>query len=314
MKGERLTVWVAFAANLAIAVLKGFAGIFTGSSATLAEAAHSVADTTNQGFLLVSLSLGRREPDEAHPFGYGRERFLWAFVASMFMFLAGAIFSFARGFYGLVAGPVHLGILGGGGSGERFWLLYAILGFALAAESTSLARAVRRTLPQAREQGLGLLAFVRQSKEPTTKTVVYEDSVAVAGVLIAFAGVGLHHWTGSDRAEAAAAVLIGALLMGVAVGLFRDTKGLLIGEAARPEERERVRSIITAEDAVADVLDLRTMYLGPKTMLVAARVDLENGVGADEIERIADRIDGRLRDELPDVKQVFLDPTPGKSG
>ncbi len=313
MSGERLTVSIALAVNAAIAFLKGWVGLMTGSSAMLAEAAHSIGDTTNQGFLLVSLSLADREPDEAHPFGYGKERFLWAFMASIFMFTAGAIFSFARGFYVLLVGPVHLGLLGSGDGSERFWLLYAILGFALVTEGSSLARALQQTIPRARERGMGLLEFVRWSKEPTTKSVVYEDSVAVVGVVIAFAGVALHELTGSDSWDSIAAILIGGLLMAVAVGLFRDTKGLVIGEGARPEEHEQLRRTITRHPEVRDVLDLRTMYLGPQTMLVAARIDLDDGVEGGAVEQLSDRIDGELRDAVPAVKQVFLDATPGRA-
>ena len=150
-EGERLTVWMAFAVNASIAVLKGFAGALTGSSATLAEAAHSVADTANQGLLRLSLSLAEQPPDEEHPFGYGKERFLWSLIASLFIFAAGAIFSFARGLYSIVAGR--------SGGKELFWFLYVVLGYALVAETISWIRALRQTLPEARKRGLGFVAF-----------------------------------------------------------------------------------------------------------------------------------------------------------
>ena len=308
MRGERLTVTIALAVNAVIALLKGWVGLMSGSSAMLAEAAHSIADTTNQGFLLVSLSLAEREPDEQHPFGYGKERFLWSFMASLFMFTAGAIFSFARGFYVLFVGHIHFLVSGSGG--ERYWLLYAILGFALLAEGTSLVRALTQTIPEARARGLGLLEYVRVSKEPTTKSVVYEDSVAVTGVVIALVGVALHELTGNDAWDAIAAILIGALLMAVAIGLFRDTKGLVIGESARQEERDELRAAIERHDEVVEVLDLRTMYLGPSTMLVAARIDLADDVSGGQIERLSDAIDAELRERVETVEQVFLDATP----
>jgi cation diffusion facilitator family transporter len=300
--GEKLTVWIAFAVNASIAILKGAAGLLTGSSAMLAEAAHSVADTVNQGLLRVSLSLGERPPDEEHPFGYGKERFLWSLIASLCIFAAGAVFSVARGVYEIVAGSSE--------SHERFWLLYAILGYALVAESISWVRALRQTVPRARERGLGLVAYTRESSDPTTKTVLYEDSVAVAGVLIAFAGVGLHQLSGDPLPDNVAAIVVGLLLMAVGVGLFRDTKGLVIGEAAPAREREQIREIITRHDEVAEVLDLRTMYMGPGNLVVAARVDLHDDVDAGTIERLSDEIERELCQGTDAVRQLFLDATP----
>jgi cation diffusion facilitator family transporter len=300
--GERLTVWVAFAVNASIAVLKGFAGALTGSSATLAEAAHSVADTANQGLLRLSLSLAERPPDEEHPFGYGKERFLWSLIASLFIFAAGAIFSFARGLYSIVAGR--------SGGKEMFWLLYAVLGYALVAETISWIRALRQTLPEARRRGRGLVAFSRQSDDPTTKTVLYEDSAAVVGVLLALAGVGLHQLTGDPLPDDIAAMVDGVLLMTVGVALFRDTKGLVIGEAAPEDERSRIREIIGQHDEVVDVLDLRTMYLGPGSLMVAVRLDLRDDVDAGTIEQLSETIDRELREAVASVDQVFLDATP----
>ena len=303
---ERLTVLVALAVNVSIAVLKGWVGIATGSSATLAEAAHSVADTTNQALLLLSLSLGRRPPDEQHPFGYGKERFLWSLIASLFMFAAGAIFSFARGLYSILAG--------GGESGGEFWPLYAVLGYALVAETISWARALTQTLPEARRRGMNVIRFSRQSSDPTTKAVLYEDSVAVLGVVIALVGVAVHQLTGDPLAENVAAMLVGVLLMGIGVGLFRDTKGLVIGEAAPEDERRRIRATIEGHPEVLGVIDLRTMYMGPRMLIVAARVDLRDDVEAAVIERLSDMIDGELRAAVSSVRQVFLDATPRTSG
>jgi cation diffusion facilitator family transporter len=306
MGGERVTVWIAIAVNASILVLKAFAGIVTGSSVTLAEAAHSLADTVNQGLLRVSLSLAERPPDEEHPFGYGKERFLWSLIASLGIFAAGAVFSFARGLYSILAG--------GSESHERFWLLYAVLGYALVAETISWARALRQTAPQARERGLGVVAFSRESSDPTTKTVLYEDSAALIGVLLAFAGVAAHQLSGDPLPDNLAAMLDGVLLMLVGAGLFRDTKGLVIGESAPADERERIRAVIERHDEVEKVLDLRTMYMGPGTLVVAARIDLRDDVDARRIERLSDEIDCELREEVKSVDQVFLDATPRRRG
>jgi cation diffusion facilitator family transporter len=302
MRGERLTVWIAIAVNASIALLKGVIGVATGSSATLAEAAHSVADTTNQGLLRVSLTLGERPADEQHPFGYGKERFLWSLIASLFMFTAGAVFSVGRGLYSILAG--------GGSESGSFWMIYAVLGYALVAESVSWLRALRQTLPEARTRRLGLVAFSRQSTDPTTKAVLYEDSAAVLGVVIAFVGVALHEVTGSSLPDNVAAILVGLLLMAVGVALFRDTKGLVIGEAAPEPERETIRAAIEAHDEVERVVDLRTMYTGPGSLMVAVRLDLRDDLDSATIERLSDDIDRELRRAVGSVRDVFLDPTP----
>jgi cation diffusion facilitator family transporter len=301
---ERGTVLIALVANATIAIAKGVAGIATGSSAMLAEAAHSVADTVNQGLLLVSLSLGERPPDEEHPFGHGKERFFWTFLACVLIFFAGAIFSLGDGIRRMIE-P---------GEAGHFGLNYLILGLAAAAEGASLVRAYRQTRKGASEAGLPLREFVRQSTEPTTKTVLGEDTVAVIGVVAAFAGILLSQLTGSARWDAAGAIVIGCLLMYLAVWLGRNMRGLLIGEAARPLQRNQIRAALHGQPEIDALVDLRTMYVGPHRLLVAARVDIADGVTSREIEELADRIDMHLRRVVPDVYDVFLDPTPRGKG
>src|SRR4030095_10414255 len=173
----------------------------------LAEAAHSFADTMNQVFLLVSLSLGDREPDEDHPFGYGKERFFWALLAAVFIFVSGALFSLWQGVHGLLSGET---VEGG------YLLTYAVLVFALVAEGTSWWRGAHQGRSEAggaappAEKPSGV--YVQQSKDPTVKTVLFEDSAAVAGLLLALVGVGLHQLTGMAFFDAGASILIGVLL------------------------------------------------------------------------------------------------------
>lgn len=298
---SRKTVLVAMGANAGIAVAKGIGGAISGSSAMLAEAAHSLADTTNQVFLLVSLHRGKRPADDQHPFGYGQERFFWAFLAAVFIFVAGAAFSVWEGVERLLNPPSE-----GGGLAVPL----VVLAIALALETTSLVRAARQTRGEAREAGLAYPRFVRQSREPTSKLVVFEDSAAVIGVLLAIAGITLAHVTGHEAWDAGASIAIGLLLAVVAVSLGRDTKGLLLGEGARPEERERMREVIESHREVAGLLDLRTMALGPSSLLVAARIDLADGLDSDGLEQLSERIDRELREAVPDVREVFLDATP----
>jgi cation diffusion facilitator family transporter len=306
--GERRTVLIALAANAVIAVAKGAGGLVTGSSAMLAETAHSIADTVDQVLMLVSLPLGEREADEGHPFGYGKDRFFWTFLVAVVIFLAGAIFSIGDGVLRLTGHEM----LGGGGSHE--WVAFVVLAVALASEGTSFVRAFRQTRKGARETGYSLVEFVRISKEPTTKMVFSEDAVAVAGVVVAFVGLALQQATGSDKWDAGAAVLIGLLLVYVAYALGRDIRGLLLGEAARPDQREALRRTLREPAEVEDVVELLTMYTGPRSLLVAARIDLADGVESQRVEQLANELDGRLRDAVEDVDQVFLDPTPRRPG
>ena len=316
MGGERRTVLIALTANATIAVSKALGGLATGSSAMLAETAHSIADTFDQLLMLFSIRLGERDPDEEHPFGYGKERFFWTFLVAVVIFLAGATFAVGDGTLRLM-GYRHIipgvGSLLGGGGGERYWIDYVVLGIALAAEGTSLVRATRQTRKQADAAGYGFIEYVRISKEPTTKMVLSEDSVAVAGVLVAFTGVALQEVTGNYRYDAAASIVIGVLLVYVAYALGRDIRGLLIGEAARPDQRDRMREVICDRAEVDELVELLTMAIGPNSILVAARIDLASEIDSDRVEEVCDEIDEALREAVPDVRNVFLDATPGAS-
>jgi cation diffusion facilitator family transporter len=225
-------------------------------------------------------------------------------LAAVFIFLAGGVFGILEGLDKIFLAKAEK---------ESFALSYGVLGFALVAEGLSWVRAVRQTRGEAGRARMRFARFIRESKEPAVKTVVSEDSAAIAGVLLAFAGVGLHQLTGDKVWDGAAAVAIGVLLCYVGIALGRDTKGLLIGEAALPEQRERMRDAIDRHPEVNRVLELLTMYVGPHTMLVAARVDLEDGIGANRIEELSEQIDRELREVEPDVSQVFVDATPGPS-
>jgi cation diffusion facilitator family transporter len=297
---SRTTVLIALAANSGIAVAKLIAGLAGGSSAMLAEGAHSIADTTNQLFLLGSLRFAQREPDEQHPFGYGKERFLWTFMAAIFIFVGGALFSIYEGVSKLMEGA---------GEPPKYGLTYGVLVLALVLEGASLLRALRQTRSDADRADREIAHYVRTSRDPTTKTVVFEDSAAVAGVLLALIGVGLHQLTGSAAPDAIAAILIGLLLGVVAVGLWRDTRGLLIGEAALPEERERLVAVLCEHPQVDHVVELMTMAMGPDSLLVAVRLDLADGLGSDEVESLAAELERAMRDAVPAARHVFIDPT-----
>jgi cation diffusion facilitator family transporter len=266
----------------------------------LAEAAHSVADTTNQLLLLASLNLSERKPDATHPFGYGKERFFWSFMAAVFIFVSGALFSIYEGVERILSGKAE-----SGGAGIAF----AVLAAAFVLEGLSLIRATRQTREDAARASRPIGRHVRVSRDPTTKTVVFEDSAAVAGVVLAAIGLGLTLITGSPVFDGVASIAIGLLLAGVAFALGKDTKGLLIGEAALPEEREAIERAICGHSGVDELLELMTMALGPQSLLVAVRLDVAPELDSDAVEALATDLERSIREAVPEVQHVFIDPT-----
>src|SRR4051795_4564261 len=301
---SRRTVPLAPAANALVGVAKLAGGLVSGSAAMFAEAAHSLADTTNQAFLLVSIQLGKREPTPERPFGFGQERYLWTFMAAVGMFLAGAIF--AIGFGGMELAT-------GGGESEGVEIAYVVLAVSFAAEGTSWVRAFRQTRGEARDAGKPVWRYARESRDPNVKMVLFEDTVALIGVALATIGIALNELTGLTFFDPAASILIGLLLVFVAFWMGRDAKHLLIGSAALPEEREELEGAIESYEEVEEVEELLTMVLGPNAVLVAARVNLRDDTDADRVEKVSTEIDERLRDVVPDVTEVFLDATPGSA-
>jgi cation diffusion facilitator family transporter len=298
---SRGTVLLALAANAVIAVVKLAGGLVSGSTALLAEAAHSLADTVNQTFLLGSISLAGREPTPDQPFGHGQQRFIWTFMAAVSMFVAGATFAVGYGIVELVKG--------GGGSGD-FAVAWLTLGVAAVAEGSSWLRALRQTRREARDAGLSLYRHVRETRDPNVKMVLFEDSAALVGIAVAGAGIGLEQITGAAYWDAGASIVVGVLLIGVAAWMARDTAHLLAGAAATPRERAAIARVISEADEVEALLELLTMVLGPNALLVCARVDLADGLSSDDVERVANEVDDAIREAVPDVTEVFLDATP----
>ncbi len=299
MAESRSTVLVALGANLGIAVAKGVAGLLSGSSAMLAEAAHSTADTVNQLFLLAALRRGAKPADATHPFGYGKERFFWSLLAAVGIFVAGGAFSVYEGVHGLLV-PAE----------ETTYLVsYVVLAVGLLLEGASLVKALRQVRGEARELGRSTWQQVRLTPDPTIKTVVSEDTAAVVGLLLAAGGLGLHQLTGSAVWDSAAAIAIGLVLVVVAFLLGRDTKELLIGEAADPRTRVALYDDLVARPEVDRVVDLLTMLLGPESLLVAVRADLGTSLGSTEVEAFSTRLEQELREHHERVSVVLLDAT-----
>jgi cation diffusion facilitator family transporter len=292
------TVLIAGAANIFVGAIKLAAGILVGSSAMLAEAAHSAADTLNQGFLLASLRRGARPADARHPFGYGQERYFWSLLAAFGIFIAGAGFSI---FEGLLA-------LGHKESGSPL-PAYLVLVAAGLAEGTSLVRVLVQLRGEARRSGTGMLDHVRSSPDTTVKATLFEDSAAMVGLVFAALGLALRQVTGSPVWDGAASIAIGGLLIVVAVRLGLDSREYLIGRAADPKDLDTIRAEIEKTKGVDKLLELLTMYLGPEHLIVAARVAFSDEISADRAEDVADEIDKRLAGRLTLVPHVFLDPT-----
>ncbi|MEU5728242.1 cation diffusion facilitator family transporter [Streptomyces antimycoticus] len=296
-----VTVFVALGANLVIALAKAVGGVFAGSPALLSEAAHSVADSLNEVFLLASLKRSKRAPDEQHPFGYGKERYFWALLAAVGIFVMGGCFSVFQGAEALSAGSSedHTGYLVGLG----------VLGLALIAEGSSLVRALFQVRGHAREAGRGMAAELRRGDDPTLRTVLAEDSTACLGVVFALLGMWLHMVTGEVAYEATASFLIGGLLVYVAYRLARESRGQLIGEAIDPVQRRELRRFLEGQPEIDTVTSLLTMRLGNDSTLVAARVDLFPGLDSEEVEEVLVRVKTAMAEIWPHADQIFLDVT-----
>jgi cation diffusion facilitator family transporter len=297
-EATRRTVIVAGAANVLVGVVKLAAGILTGSSAMLAESAHSAADTLDQSFLLMSLRQAERPASREHPFGHGQERYFWSLLAAFGIFIAGAGFSVFEGILALTRSQ-H----------ESALFAYVALAIAFVAEGTSLGRAYWQVRREARQEHQEFLQHVESSPDITVKVALFEDSAAVVGLVIAALGVGLRQLTGSSVWDGSASIAIGLLLVVLAVKLGMDSKELLIGRAASPELEQVIRTEIESRPGVDVLLDLRTMYMGPGSLIIAARVALDDEVGANQAEDLADEIDSRLAERLPLQSHVFIDPT-----
>lgn len=294
-----LTVLIAGAANLAIALAKTVAGVLSGSSAMLAEAAHSFADTLNQVFLLTAIKRSAKPADPRHPFGYGMERYFWSLLAAVGIFVLGAGFSVYQGLEAIVAAPAI----------ESLGLTYIVLAIAFVFEGVSWMRAILQVRQQAHAAGSTTLRHVAVVGDPAVKTVVFEDTAALVGIVVAAIGVTLHKLTGDAVWDGAASIAIGLLLVAVAFTLGRENKALLLGQSVDESTLAEMRGEIGDAPGIDQVVELLTMRLGPEQLLVAARVDVEDDQSGGAIEQFADDVEQRLRRRFPEVRHVFLDPT-----
>jgi cation diffusion facilitator family transporter len=296
-----LAVLGALFANGVITILKFAAAVMTGSSGMMAEALHSLADTTNQVFLLLGLRFYKRPASEKHPFGYGKERFFWSFIAAIFIFGVGATYALYEG-YEKLRHP-H--------APEKLALAYWVLAISFALEAGSICLAIYQEMKEARHEGMTFREYLKESKDPTAKTVLFEDSAALLGIIIAAAGLYLteHHAgpAGGAYWDGLASMAIGVVLAIVAFSLARSSRGLLLGEAATPKTVETIRQAIMGHRNVVEVVELLTMHLAPKQILINAHINLRNNLKTDEIERTNEEIEDLIKQAEPKVGKIFLE-------
>jgi cation diffusion facilitator family transporter len=297
--GSVRTVFIALAANVAVAIAKLVAGLLSGSTAMLAEAAHSFADSLNEVFLGISLRRARRPPDATHPLGHGRERFLWALMAAIASFLIGGCLSV---FMAIRKFGVHEPV----GSAVAAWVVLAV---SFAADGASWLQSVGQARREAREHGRSVWRHLVRSSEPLVRAIVVEDSAALIGLAIAAAGLLLRQLLGTNTPDAVASLLIGILLAITAFGLARPLADFLVGRNLPPEELQKLQAILATCPAIEQILTLQAVYTGPEEVIVAAKVHPSKGTTVEELARAMDDLDHKLRTASPFVADVYLDVT-----
>lgn len=294
--GSRTAIIAAFFANLGIAIAKFVGFFFTGAASMLAEAVHSVADTSNQGLLLLGERKARRRPTPEHPFGFGTERYFWAFVVALVIFTLGSLFALFEGEEKL-RNPHELESAG--------WAV-AILLLAIVFESFSLRTAVRESRHVKGDESWW--AFIRRAKVPELPVVLLEDTGALVGLTFALLGVGLAEITGNARFDAAGSIAIGVLLGVIAMILVVEMKSLLIGEAASPAVLTAIAQAIEVAPHVRGLIHIRTQHLGPDELLVAAKLEFDPDLKMPELAEVIDDVEAAIRAAVPAARVIYLEP------
>ncbi|MET0145084.1 MAG: cation diffusion facilitator family transporter [Ilumatobacteraceae bacterium] len=296
-EGSRRAILAAFFANLGIAISKFVGFLITGSAGLLAEAAHSLADTGNQLLLLFGGRRAKKSADEEHPFGYGRERFFWAFVVALVLFSMGGLFALYEGIQKL-RDPHEV---------EHLPVAIGILLFAVVLESFSL-RTAHKEAAQLKPDGMSWWRWIRSAKQPELPVVLLEDTGALIGLGFALGGVVLAHATGEPRWDALGSIAIGLLLIVIAILLAIEMKGLLIGESASSEDVELIVRTLSGAPAVRRVIHLRTEHLGPDELLVAAKLEFDPSLTFAQLAALIDGAEKVLRDAVPTAHLIYIEP------
>jgi cation diffusion facilitator family transporter len=295
-KSSKTVIMAAFSANLLIALVKFAAAWLSASSAMLAEAVHSTADTLNQVLLFVGVKKAAKKADELHPFGFSGEAYFWSFIVAIILFTSGAIFSIYEGAQKLRhPAPV-----------EHLPVALLVLVIAMIAEGSSLRVAFKKINV---ERGrTGMIAYLRQSKKAELIVVFLEDTAALIGLAIALAALLLEHFTGILFFDGLASILIGLLLAATALFMGNETKSLLIGESADPALLRKIRLLLLREDGISRVIHIRSLHLGADDILLAVKAEFNARLNAKQICILINGIEADIRGAYPEVKKIFIEP------
>jgi cation diffusion facilitator family transporter len=293
-------VVAALIVNVLIAAFKFVAAFFSRSSAMLAEACHSLADTANQVFLIIGMRRSARPPDAKHPFGYGPETYFWSFMVALCIFAVGGGVSVNEGIEKIVHRHDPAQQLG-----NEYWA-YATLGVSILLETYSFTVAMKEFRHVA--AGRGVRRTLKEARDPTVLTVLFEDLAALFGLMVALAGVSLAHYTGNLVWDGAASIVVGLALGGVAWVLGRDAQSLLIGKSMPREDEEKIREIVKGHADVVDLVHLRTMHLGPQEVIAAIKVKFRADMDVATLEVRINEIEAKLRAELPRLRRIYVEP------
>lgn len=294
--GGTKAIVAALVANLAIAVAKFVAAAFSGSASMLAEGVHSLADSGNQGLLLLGGKKAKKEASEEHPFGYGRERYIYGFLVSIVLFSVGGVFALYEG-YEKISHPHAV---------EHWYWPVGVLIFAIIVEWFSFRTAINES-----NQVRGSLSwgqFIRRAKAPELPVVLLEDLGALVGLFLALGGVSMALATGNGVWDGVGTMCIGVLLVVIAIVLALETKSLLLGESADPDEREKIQAALVDGETVTEIIHMRTLHLGPDELLVAAKVAVQHDNTAMEIAEAINAAESRVREAVPIARVIYLEP------
>jgi cation diffusion facilitator family transporter len=295
-EGSTKAILAALGANVGIAITKFFAAAVSGSASMFAEGIHSVADSGNQVLLIIGGKRAKRQATAAHPFGYGRSRYIYAFMVSIVLFSIGGLFSIIEG-WNKLNHPHEV---------EQAWLPLTVLGIAIVLETFSLYTALKAAKE---ERGTAsLYHFIRHAKSPELPVVLLEDMAALLGLVLAFGGVGLTVLTGDPIWDAIGTLAIGVLLVLVAVILGAETSSLLVGEGATADDTEKIETALGATRGVNSIIHMKTLYLGPEELMVAAKIAVDVDITGKDIAAIINDAEARIRVEVPTARVIYLEP------
>ena len=295
-EGSKRAIIAALLANTGIAITKFIAAAISGSAAMFAEGIHSLADTGNQILLLLGGRRAKRSATATHPFGYGRSRYIYAFMVSIVLFSVGGLFSMLEGIEKLQH-PHEL---------NQAWIPLTVLSIAILLESLSL----RTALVEAKKVrgDTSLVKYIRHAKSPELPVILLEDMAALAGLIFAFAGVGLTVLTGNPIWDAIGTVAIASLLIAVAVILGIETSSLLVGEGANADDTIKIRQALEKTSGIDSVIHMKTLYLGPEELMVGAKIAVAAGVSSGEIAKTIDAAEAEIRNQVPAARVIYLEP------